>query len=91
MIERAFGEVTPTIDAVHDLQVCVVGLSAHALQKAHEAIGLLEMAEDVQRIQDEGRITQPRESIVPVAHAADLFRQRCRWRRDNRARLAEST
>ena len=72
------------IDAVEDQRVALFG--AHAGQPAHERIGLVAVADGVQRVEGERCVAQPGEAVVPVALAADRFRQRGGWGGDDGAR-----
>ena len=71
MVELPLDEVAPAVDAVHDLQVSAALVPADLLQKPHELVGLAIVAHGIQRGQREGRVPEPDEPVVPVAHPAD--------------------
>ena len=76
--ELLLGQVLTPVDAVHDRQRArlAAGRVAEApLQPAHERAGLLGEPEPEQRVEREGGVADPRVAVVPVARAADLFRQ----------------
>ena len=73
-------------DAVHRLHV-VGSARDRAVQPLAPGFRLLEVARADERKQGEGRVAQPAKTIVPVALAAEAFRQRRRSRRDDAARL----
>ena len=75
-------KVTLATNAVHDLQVFSVGVRETA-QPVGEGAGLLGKAEHVEGVERERRVAQPCETIIPVAHTADMLRQRCGWGRDD--------
>ena len=65
-------------DAVHDLQrarLAVRRVPEAPLQPRHERAGLVGEPEIAQRPQCQRRIAKPAVAVVPVAHAADHFRQ----------------
>ena len=73
-------------DAVHDLdRGGIAGPDAQQVVAVRHR--LVRVAGVEQRLQREHRVAQPGVAVVPVAHAADLLRQRRRRRRDHRAGL----
>ncbi len=85
VVERVFGQVRAAVDAVHDLEFVAAG-DAQPVQPAEEVCGLLVVAGELQGVEDERRVPQPREAVVPVADAPDLLRQRGGRRGDERPR-----
>ena len=82
--EHALGQVVLAADAVHDLQ----RLAAAAGRARHERDELLRLVgarADVQRLERQARVADPREAVVPVALAADGLGQRGRRGGDDRA------
>ena len=79
-----FQQATLAHDAVHDLHVG--GRTRRRPQQpAVPGGGFLGVAGVHQRQQREGGVAQPAEAIIPVSGAAELFRQRGRWRGDDAA------
>ena len=72
-------------DAVEHLQILRTA-RRRAQQPFAPCACFVAIAGQQQRIQRERRIAKPAVAIVPVAHAAELFRQRCRRRSDDAAR-----
>src|SRR5205085_4871736 len=88
--ERALGQVVLAADAVHDLQRSVARAAARrARHERDELLGLVGAGADVQRLEGEARVADPRVAVVPVALAADAVRQRGGRRGDDRAGRAE--
>ena len=82
--DRRFGEVSPAVDPVHDLQPAVtVGLDVG--DELHELVGFPVEIQVVQRLQGEGRVADPGVAVVPVALAARSLRERGRERGHRRA------
>ena len=83
-VRLPFQQAALTHDAVHDLH-----MRRRAGHRAQQPIvpaqGFLGVAAVHQRQQREGGIAQPAEAVIPVARAAELFRQRGRGRGDNAA------
>ena len=66
VVARGLREIAPPVDPVHDLQRAVpVGLEV--ADELHELVGLPVEVEEVQRLQGEGRVADPRVAVVPVA------------------------
>src|SRR3954471_8039483 len=59
---------------------------ADLVMKGDELLRLVAAASDVERVQRQARVADPRVAVVPVALAADRLRKRRRRRRDDRAR-----
>src|SRR5262249_8935869 len=55
------------------------------IQETRELPGFAAVAECSQRIEREARIAYPAVAIIPISFTTDLFRQRGRWRSDDRA------
>ena len=82
--QLALAEVVLAADPVHDLQR---GASAgRARHEGDELLRLVAAAADVERLQRQARIADPREAVVPVALPAHRLGQRRRRRGDDRAR-----
>ena len=78
------GQAALTGHAVHDLHVGrITGHRAAEPVPPGQGLGGVPGAQ--QGLQGEGRITQPAVAVVPVAHPADVFRQRAGRRRDDPA------
>gem|GEM_PF-5584553 len=76
-------------DAVHDLQL--IGVSRHrAQQPLAPRLGLFAIAGVEQGVQRQRRVAQPAMAVVPIAAAAQRFRQRRGGRRDDPARRLKS-
>jgi hypothetical protein len=84
LVARGLGEVTAPVDPVHDLEAAVV-VRLEVRDELHELVGLPVEVQEVQRLQRERRIPDPREAVVPVALAAGRLRERGRSRRHRRA------
>src|SRR3989440_4371122 len=85
VFEPSLGGEGRAVERVDGLQT-VAARDAEAVEPVEEVRGLVVVAEKHQRVEDERRVAQPRVTVVPVAHAADLFRQRRSRRGDERAR-----
>ncbi len=88
--ERALREVVLAADAVHDLQRVVGARTATggARHERDEVLRLVGARADVERLQREARVADPRVAVVPVALAADGLGERRRRRGDDGARRA---
>ena len=74
-------------DPVHDLERAVLDPPAGgARHERDEVLGLVGARADVQRLEREARVPDPRVAVVPVALAADVLGQRRGGRGDDRAR-----
>jgi hypothetical protein len=83
-IELPFRQVALARHTVHDLQL--IGTARHgAQQPVLPVIGFFGVARVQQGQQRERGVAQPAEAIVPVAHAAQAFRQRGRRRGNDAA------
>ena len=82
VVEGVLGQVLPTVDAVHDLQVEVAAGPAHRLDHEGEVLERLPVEpEPVERSQHEGGIADPGVAIVPVARPTGCLGERGRRRR----------
>ena len=77
-------EVTAPVDPVHDLEAAVV-VRLEVGHELHELVGLPVQVQEVQRLQRERRVPDPREAVVPVALPAGRLGERGRGRRHGRA------
>jgi hypothetical protein len=83
--EHALGEVVLAADPVHDLQRALARAAAgRAGHERDELLGLVGARADVERLDRQARVADPREAVVPVALAADRLRQRGRRGGDDR-------
>src|SRR5437588_2808400 len=71
-------------DAVHDLQVRRIP-GDRAEEPQSPVARLVDVVAVQKREQRQGRVPEPAIAIVPVAHAADVFGERCRRRGDDAA------
>src|SRR5690242_2830166 len=78
--QLALGEVVLAGDPVHDLQRALAGPPARGAGHERDEIdGLVRAGADVKRLERQAGVTDPRVAVIPVALAADGFRQRgCR-------------
>ncbi len=83
VVERRLGQVSPTVDPVHDLQRAVL-VRLDVRDELHELVGLPVEVQVVERLEGERRVSHPRVAVVPVALAARRLGERCRQRRDGR-------
>ena len=73
-------------DPVHDLQRALAGPAAgRAGHERDELLGLVRAGADVQRLERQARVADPRVAVVPVALAPDRLRQRGGRRGDDRS------
>ena len=84
LLQLKLGQPALAPDPVHDLDLRRV-TRAHPHQKVAERQRLGRVTGGQQRLQREHRVAQPAEAVIPVAHAADVLRQRRCRRRDHRA------
>ena len=76
VIQRVLFEVVATVDAVHDFQGAVFfTLRAPCFQPFHETPGFFGEADSEQSVDTERCVADPGVAVVPVAHAAEVFRQ----------------
>ena len=85
IVPRGFGEVSPPVDPVHDLQRAVLGC-LDVGDELHELVRLPVEVEHVQRLERERRVADPGVAVVPVPLAARRLGERGRQRGDGRAR-----
>ena len=83
LVELELGQPAFAADPVHDLDLRRVA-RADPKEKVAEAERLLGVPGRQQRLQREHRVAQPAVAVIPVAHPADVLRQRCRRRCDHR-------
>ena len=84
--QLALGQVVLAADPVHDLQRALARPAAgRARHERDELLRLVGAGADVERLEREARVADPREAVVPVALAADGLGQRGGRRRDDRA------
>src|SRR5262249_40202130 len=92
VVQRFFLQFGPAIDAVHQLQWPVAGtfgLFPTRLRPALESLRLFRKTDPQQGVKSEGRVADPGVTIVPIAPAADRFRQAARGSRYDRPRWLE--
>src|SRR5262249_31789866 len=77
VIEGLLTKVVTAVDAVHDVERAGVVLLFFGARLHEEGEGarLLRVAEAYQGIDGEGRVARPGIAVIPMAHAADLFRE----------------
>ena len=75
VIQRRLGQVSPAVDAVHDLKRAV-RVRFEVGDELHELVGLPVEVHVVQRLQGEGRVPYPRVPVVPVPLPARRLGQR---------------
>ena len=83
MIERRFVDAGLAEDVVENLQIRLGELALRRAASPRMRRLHFESA-IVKRADGERSVAQPAVAVVPVAHAADFFRQRCRRRSDDR-------
>ena len=83
VVERALGQVGAPVDAVHDLEVALLGLR-HVGDEVEEVVRLPVEAERVEAPERERRVPDPGVAVVPVALAARGLGEGGRGRGDDR-------
>ena len=83
VVARGLGQIAAPVDPVHDLQRAVP-VALEVGDELHELVGLPVEVEEVQRLQREGRVADPRVAVVPVALAPGRLGQRRGQRGDRR-------
>ena len=78
VVERALGQVGAPVDAVHDLEVALLGLR-HVGDEVEEVVRLPVEAERVEAPERERRVADPGVAVVPVALAARASRAARSW------------
>ena len=84
VVPRRLGEVPTPVDPVHDLQRPVLG-RLDVGDELHELVRLPIELQQVERVERERGVADPRVAVVPVALAARRLRERGRERGDRRA------
>src|SRR5437660_6797083 len=74
VIEDVLFDIRRAINLIDQLQL-VGPVSRQILQPTHELLGLLVEAKPMERVDQDGHVTQPDETVVPVERAADPLRQ----------------
>ena len=84
--QLALGEVVLPADPVHDLEGAALHATAGAAgHERDEVLRLVGARADVEGLEGEARVPDPRKAVVPVALASLVLGQGCRGRRDHRA------
>ena len=79
-----FRQFAPAVEPIHHLQrPARFQFTAALFHPAHERLRFLRVAQPHQRIERERGVADPGVAIIPIALAADIFRQAKSRRGDN--------